>query len=552
MPGEKKLLTKQEALQVLSSYLQDITYRPEQAKLDKSVLPQEFQKLVAELDCLLRDILEARNFGRKLGSGVIRSAKAPARNNYLAAPLKSLHGLLLHLLWLMDELGRGNLAQRLDLANDLSYAFNRMVDNLVDLSLRDKLTGALNANGFESRCREVLDRCPGDYYLISININDFRHFDALYGSEKGDALLRQVAEFCRSRCGVNELYARFHADNFVCLVLAECAEAVAERFDMDALSRKNNFSYRTFMFRQGIYKVTRRTLPVRKMCAYALFAERSLKKDAARAYVIFDKELEARFEEENSILSNFYRGISQKEFVLYYQPKVDLRSGLVQGAEALVRWRTQDHEVVLPGKFVNLFEQNGLIAELDFYVLEQACENLRGRLEAGKPVVPIAVNFSRVHLLDADFINRVVNILRKYEVTPNLIEPEITETAFFESTDAMITMIEGMHQAGFRIAMDDFGSGFSSLNMLKNIPVDVLKIDKLFFEDFEVDERGWNLVQDILSIARHLGLRCVAEGVENKQQAEFLQKSGCELAQGFYFYHPLKEEEFDQLLQRQG
>jgi EAL domain-containing protein (putative c-di-GMP-specific phosphodiesterase class I)/GGDEF domain-containing protein len=552
MPGKKKLLTEQEALQVLSSYLQDITYKPEQAKLDKGVLPPECQKMVAELERLLRDILEAREFGRQLGSGVIRSAKAPVRSNYLAAPLKSLHGLLLHLLWLMDELGRGNLAQRLDLANDLSFSFNKMVDNLVDLSLKDKLTGALNANGFESRCREVLDRCPGDYYLISININDFRHFDALYGSEKGDVLLRQVAEFCHSRCGVNELYARFHADNFVCLVLAESAEAVAERFDMDALSRQNNFSYRTFMFRQGIYKVTRRTLPVRKMCAYALFAERALKKDASRAYVIFDKELEARFEEENSILSNFYRGISQKEFVLYYQPKVNLSSGLVQGAEALVRWRTKNQEVVLPGMFVNLFEQNGLIAELDFYVLEQVCAYLHLRLAAGKPVVPIAVNFSRVHLLDADFINRVVKLLRKYEVTPDLIEPEITETAFFESTDAMITMIEGMHQAGFRIAMDDFGSGFSSLNMLKNIPVDVLKIDKLFFEDFEVDERGWNLVQDILSIARHLGLRCVAEGVENKQQAEFLQKRGCELAQGFYFYHPLKEEKFDQLLQTQG
>lgn len=548
MLSGKGLLSEQDAVKVLLKYLQEITQAPEQAHLDKTGLPPAWEKMAAGLDKLLQDLLEARKFGRQLACGVIRSARPPGRDNYLAASLKTLHGMLLHLLWLMDELGRGNHSQRMNLANDLSYSFNKMVDSLVDLSLRDKLTGVLNVNGFESKAREILDRCPGDYYLISININDFRHFDTLYGSDKGDDLLVQVAEFCRAHCGINELSARLQADNFICLVKADSAEAVEQRFNMRSISLQNNFAYRTFMFRQGIYKITKRSLPVRKMCAYAVFAERSLKKEAVRGCVIFDLELEKQFEYENNILAEFSRGINQKEFVVYYQPKVDLQSGRIQGAEALVRWRTGLRTLVVPGVFVNLFEQNGLIAELDFYVLEQVCAYLRKRLDAGRPVVPIAVNFSRVHLLDAKFICHLVSLLSKYAITTDLIEPEVTETAFFESTDAMVAMIEGMHRVGFKIAMDDFGSGFSSLNMLKNIPVDVIKIDKLFFDNFEVDQRGWNLVQDILSIARHLGLRSVAEGVETKVQADFLRQKGCELAQGYYFFHPLEEAAFSSLL----
>jgi len=283
---------------------------------------------------------------------------------------------------------------------------------------------------------------------------------------------------------------------------------------------------------------------------YASYAGLGVQHSSLCNYAVFDEALEHRYRLENTILEHFERAIKDREFEVYYQPKVETATGRVQSGEALVRWNFQRNGFMMPDAFIGLFETNGLITKLDFYVLDQVCQSLQEAKEQ-QLLIPVSVNFSQVHLLDVDFVQKLLGILQRYDLSPEWIEIEITETAFFENVDNMIQMIQSLHEAGFSVAMDDFGSGFSSLNFLRALPIDVMKIDKLFFKNFEDDENSRLLIMDILSMARHLGLKTVAEGIEKSGQAEFLRNHHCDMIQGYYYYKPLRKNEFKELLRQQ-
>lgn len=536
--------------ELLFSYLRQIIYEPEKAELAMEKLPVSMQRLGAGLDLLRDFVLEARLFGSDLANGRIWDARMPSRENVLAGPLKSVHGMLQHLIWLMNEVTTGDYVQRMSLTNDLSVAFNTMVEMLLELSLQDRLTGLLNVNGFDEKAAKLLREYPQEpFWVLSIDIHDFKHVNSLYGTQQGDAMLLQVAKLLRTACRENELCARVHADEFVCLIHEKDAAAAAARFDFKDAGFRTLLITQENLFRRGFYPVTDHLVSLRQMRQYAVFAARhSQQGEEPDAYMVFDEKLMHRYTVENTMLENFEAARFNEEFKIWYQPKVDAKSGRIASCEALVRWESGKGNILMPGEFIELFEHNGLITVLDFHLLDRICAELRNRMAARKPVVPVAVNFSRVHLLDRNFVGELLRILARHQIKPEWIEIEITENAFFEDRELMQFMLKQLHNEGFRIAMDDFGSGFSSLNFLRTLPIDVLKIDKLFLEDFATDRRSRLLLQDILSIAEHFGLQTVLEGVETKEEVGFLRGCGCDLFQGFYFYRPLRSLEFWRVL----
>ena len=237
------------------------------------------------------------------------------------------------------------------------------------------------------------------------------------------------------------------------------------------------------------------------------------------------------------------------EFQVFYQPKISLEDRGIMGAEALIRWKIEDGTLVPPDEFIPIFEQNGFIVRLDVYVLDQVCRRLRGWLDQGRPALPVSVNQSRRLLFQEGYIRILSETVEKYGLSPRMIILEITESIAMEEAEILKNLLIELHRLGFRVSMDDFGSGYSSLNVLKDIPVDELKLDREFLLPAQDGERRDTIVRNIIHLAQDLGIATVAEGVETEGQAKFLQECGCDIAQGYYFARPMPPDKMEELLQ---
>lgn len=236
------------------------------------------------------------------------------------------------------------------------------------------------------------------------------------------------------------------------------------------------------------------------------------------------------------------------QFVMYLQPKYNIKLDKFCGSEALVRWQYTEKEVIYPGDFIPIFEKNGFIRKIDMYILEQACKEIRSLFDKGISPLPISVNFSRVDFFKKDFIENIVNICDRYKIPYSLIEIEITESSMFGDTDTLFNVSRNLQDIGFIVAMDDFGSGYSSVNMLKNIPLNVIKLDRGFFVDDKDVDKSQIVIKSIVSLIKQLGIRVVAEGIETRSQIEMLKKANCDIVQGYYFSKPLPIKEFEKLV----
>ncbi len=234
------------------------------------------------------------------------------------------------------------------------------------------------------------------------------------------------------------------------------------------------------------------------------------------------------------------------EFVVYFQPKYNLKEEKVTSGEALVRWMTHEGTMLLPDEFIPVFEQNGFVVEIDFFVLRTVCARIKSWIERGHKVLPISVNFSRVHLKNPNFVEDLKKTCDAYGNIRQFIEVELTETAITENAEDLTKLLDDLREAGFTVAIDDFGAGYSSLGMLKDFKVDVLKLDKSFFEDDQKNKRGIVVVNGICAIAHDLGMKIIAEGIEVSENFEPLDANRLELAQGFFIAHPMPMDEFEQ------
>jgi EAL domain-containing protein (putative c-di-GMP-specific phosphodiesterase class I) len=265
--------------------------------------------------------------------------------------------------------------------------------------------------------------------------------------------------------------------------------------------------------------------------------------------VVFDRRMVEGIKKEVEITSSLSKAIANGELKVYYQPKMETGSLRMEGAEALIRWQKPDGRFIYPDEFIPFIERSGQIVELDYFVYREVFKFIAGRMRENKPIVPISVNVSREHLSKMEILPYVRSLFEEYRIQPNLIEFELTESIYIENTEKALQLIEGLHEMGTKVSMDDFGSGYSSLNLLSRLPIDIIKLDKVFLQDEEAENRLKEndkiIISCIIDMARKLSITSLCEGVETPEQSDYLSQIGCELQQGYYFSRPIPESDFE-------
>ena len=416
----------------------------------------------------------------------------------------------------------------------------------------DPLTGADNFNRMCELFESKLAGLNHQAALVLFDINKFKVINDLHGYERGNEVLKRVAQVLQSELATEESFCRLSADNFVLLLKYDERRAFLKRLKALATQLKRDCTLEDSRMMLdiafGIYEITE-DIPFYIMLDRAHLAlERAKQRtfDKCEFYEVADR---TRIVTEQQIENNMESALANGEFEIYLQPKCDFATGQIRGAEALVRWNHDGH-TVRPDEFIPIFERNGFILKLDMFILEEAARLLSTWQANSKPIVPLAVNFSRLHLNDARFIPQMRRIMAQYSVPTKLIEAEITESVIFNNLERAQEVIGGLHLYGFPVAMDDFGSGYSSLNVLKELKFDSIKLDKEFLAGFEENPRAKKVIQGAIAMIKTLGVKVVTEGVETREQAEFLRDCGADLAQGYFFSRPVTVTTFEQLLEK--
>ncbi len=414
----------------------------------------------------------------------------------------------------------------------------------------DPLTETDNLNAFRfkfSRAAEAFKKKGIPYALVMVNVNRFKAVNDIYGFEQGDQVLKQVAAALRAGLEKGELFCRSSSDIF--LLLLACPDRTELGRRVDSLAERAGRYCRSggeclpLSLTCGIYLVDE-DVPFYIMMDRANLAWASAKQHAGQVCAFYDEQSRRQIVIEKRIESIMDQALRDGEFKIYLQPKCDFKTGLTRSAEALVRWQHPTQGLVPPDQFIPVFEKNGFVLKLDMFMLQQTLQLLKAWKEQGKPVVPIGVNFSRLHLEDPQFIDVLARMADEYGVEHHLLEVELTESVVFGNVELMKNVIDSLHAKGFSVAMDDFGSGYSSLNVLKNLDFDCVKLDKEFLVRGEGNPRMRQIISGLVRMIKSLGSGVVAEGVETAEQAEFLSGIGCDLAQGYYFSRPLPPEDF--------
>ena len=401
-------------------------------------------------------------------------------------------------------------------------------------------------NGLRKKLAGLL---PDTYCIVAIDIEHFRLFNKLYGRNSGDEVIRYICTCLKqSALENNGINAYLGGDNFVVLLpdkeelLRELRTKIIEK-----LSKWTNTSAFFPLF--GVYTIEDTTVLPELMYDHAMLALSHAAEDYEWHICRYTIEMESCLEEEVCLLAAIEEGMEKEEFTFYVQPQCNIVTGQIVGAEALVRWEKENGEILLPGGFIPVLEKNKMIDRLDRYVWEKVCQWLKDWIDRGYSPVPISINVSRIDIFSMDVPQYIFSLIEKYEIPEYLIKVEITESAYTENNNRIFSTVNTLRNRGMIVMMDDFGCGYSSLNMLKNIPVDVLKLDMRFlrFEERERQKTA-NILEAIVNMAGVLHLPIVVEGVEDESQEKFVQNLGCRYTQGFYYYQPLPVHKFEQLL----
>lgn len=415
----------------------------------------------------------------------------------------------------------------------------------------DRLTGMYSKEFFYQKVREILDANPDkDYTIVCSNIENFKLYNDTFGREAGDRLLKESAKGMQMYIGDEGICGRYGADRFMCM-----RESGQEKSDREHIfgSTSSNIEKKieNLSVKWGIYEITDRTVPVEKMCDRALLAAENIKGQYNIPSAVYDDNLRNKLLREKAITDAMEKALENGEFLVYYQPKYSLNDDRMSGAEALVRWVHPERGFMNPGEFIPLFEKNGFIPRLDKYIWEQVCIKLREWKEKGYGLLPVSVNISRADVYHLDLADTLLTITQKYGVNPELLHLEITESAYADNPNQIIATVDNLRKLGFIVEMDDFGSGYSSLNMLNQMKIDVLKLDMEFMRNEMTKPSNQSILRFVVSMAHWMNLSVVAEGVESKAQVDRLREIGCDYVQGYYFAKPMPVNEFEDLFKKQ-
>lgn len=407
----------------------------------------------------------------------------------------------------------------------------------------DRLTGLYNKEFFYQKVREQLLAEPDrEYCIICSNIENFKLYNDTFGVLAGDELLKEIAGFFKELVGDESFCGRFSADRFMCL-----AKTDKNRFDFAKHRLSGLSGSKTAIVRWGIYDITDLSITVEQMCDRALLAADSIKGRYNKYFAVYDDELRNKLLREKAITDTMEYALADGQFIVYLQPKYSLKDNCMVGAEALVRWIHPKWGFMSPGEFIPLFEQNGFISNLDKYIWESVCKQLHTWQEQGHVLPVISVNVSRADVYLSDLVGTLLEMTRKYEIDPKYLHLEITESAYAKNPMQIINTVESLRRLGFVIEIDDFGSGYSSLNMLGHMNVDILKLDMKFIQNEVAKPEERSILNDVINMAHRIHLSVVAEGIETREQMNHLQSMGCDYAQGYFFAKPMPVDEFEKL-----
>ncbi len=417
---------------------------------------------------------------------------------------------------------------------------------LKTLAYVDPVTGGDTFAKFQMDYEETVRGCPNvSFALLSLDLNRFKMINDMYGSEEGDRILQNMDRIWKEIFREHEYCGHRMADRFAVLLTYQSREELELRIrDYRKLLRETTKNRYNLSLRIGVYllqgtKESFSTAYSRSMMAFA-----AAKDSEKHFYAFYNEEMEEQLIWEKLVEDDFDTALKNKEFVVFYQAKINSETQQITGAEALVRWIRPDGTIIPPGRFIPVLENNDSIVELDRYMFREVCLQQKQWLDEGKSIVPVSVNLSRVQLADRNLVDYYQRILDETGLPPEYIGLEFTESAMFNNEEILRDTVDRLHDMGMKVLIDDFGVGYSSMMSLKVIPVDILKVDKSFIDSIG-DERGDKIVISIIEFATSLGMSVTAEGVENDEQYQFLQAHRCDDIQGYYFSRPVPADEYE-------
>jgi diguanylate cyclase (GGDEF)-like protein len=426
---------------------------------------------------------------------------------------------------------------------------SRSNHKVIKMLYLDPVTGGDNWYRFRNTVNKILSgRQFGKkkYALINFDINRFKAINDAYGYQRGDEVLKEIYQAIKWWSRTGETFTRYSADQFYILMFFQEETEIAERINElnDRLHQLSCTTSAQISF--GVYTITGRLESVDRMGQFANIAKDNNKKQSEGIINYFDDVARGRLIEEENIEKSMNEALKNNEFKVYLQPKYTAVGEEITGAEALVRWHNVEGNMISPGFFIPVFEKNGFITKLDYYMIKNVCALLRNWIDKGYSPMPISVNISRVHFSNPYLAKIICDIVDDYMVPHNLIELELTESAFLQNKQMLIETVVLLRSHGFLVSMDDFGAGYSSLNSLKDLPLDIVKLDGEMFCMTNNMERGRTVIRNTINMAKDLHMKVVAECIETKEQVEYLCKVGCDIIQGYYFAKPMTTNQFEQ------
>lgn len=428
---------------------------------------------------------------------------------------------------------------------DCVHYLNDEMKNQLEI---DSLTGLLNQRGFHKAATRLVREEPDKRFLVVVgDINGLGGINDLYANTGGDLVIKYIAKSLEEFSYKRGICARLGAGVFACIF--ENTDENLDRFRKDTqLSISHMGMEYPLSIKFGIYELKDRSITIGRAVLYATYAFRTTNDKSRNTYIFYTEEMSRSMYVEAEVTQKMKKAKDNGEFVLYLQPKYDHNTGRMVGAEALSRWVRDGGDIVSPGVFIPVFEKNGFITELDRYVWENSFRTVTRWLDSGLAAVPVSVNISRLSLNDDSAVTAIETLTRQYPTAGEYIQFEITESACVGDNNEVFGRLQKIRDMGFKVNMDDFGSGYSSLNLLKDAPIDIVKLDMGFLRGEENKDKGKIIISHVVNMTRQLGCDIVAEGVETKEQADMLCEMGCNVIQGFYYARPMPEEEFVNLL----
>lgn len=439
----------------------------------------------------------------------------------------------------------------------ISYLFTNINEraeieqNLKFYSEKDTLTALPNMRAFLQSAQVLIEEHPEEEYeIVRMDIERFRIISEIFGIDEGDKLLKFIAVKIQEYLDEEDevAYCRIASDVFaMCIpVHSYSVDTMIQKLQKAVTEYPKNYEVVLSFGRYYVTKEDReQKVPVSNLVDRAAAAQITIKGNYLQHVAVYDESIRKKEADEAMILSEMNHALENGEFQVYLQPKVNMQTGKIIGSEALVRWQHPGKGLISPAAFVPVFEKNGFIIEIDKYMIRNTCAIIRRWIDSGIPVYPVSVNLSRLNLYNKRIIQDIREYVEEYQIPREYISFEITESAFSGDNSYIKILAEKLQKEHFKVLMDDFGSGYSSLNTLKEIPVDVLKIDLKFLPAGENDEKANLIIKHVVEMAVDLDLMIIVEGVEREEQVEFLTKIGCKIAQGFYYYRPISVQEYE-------